>query len=189
MRLENLPDGGHVKVIWTRERSRDCIGDKSSRQRDPKTWWRRATATLLGVSFGSYRRRRRDVLMGRGGYVPLRRLCDIPLRRHWVFHLRLVWDVLATSHWDVVGCFIWNVPATSLGRTERRRYDVARTSCCWVGIKDFLSNNFYFQDRIMQITEIWSPWSWYIYIWKIFIQVYSYKHTYTKTDNTIFLCQ
>ena len=39
---------------------------------------------LLRVSFGSYRRRRRDVLMGRGGYVPLRRLSDVPLRRHWV---------------------------------------------------------------------------------------------------------
>ena len=37
-----------------------------------------------------YRRGRRDVLMGRGGYVPLRRLSDVALRRHWVFHLRLV---------------------------------------------------------------------------------------------------
>ena len=35
-------------------------------------WWRRTTVTLLGVSFGSYRRRRRDVLMGHCGYVPLR---------------------------------------------------------------------------------------------------------------------
>ena len=43
-------------------------------------------------------------------------------------------DVLATFHWDVVGCFIWNVPATSLGRTERRRYDVTTTSCCRVGL-------------------------------------------------------
>ena len=81
------------------------------------TWQRRTTATLLGVSFVSYRRRRRDVLMGRGGYVPLgrhwvfedalmrrrhyvpmrlhhdipiRRRKDVPLRRHWVFPLRLV---------------------------------------------------------------------------------------------------
>ena len=51
---------------------------------------RRATATLLGFSFGSYRRRRRDVLMGRRGYVPLRRLGDVPLRLRWVFHLRLI---------------------------------------------------------------------------------------------------
>ena len=102
MRLENLPDGGHVKVIWSRERSRDCTRDKASRQRDPKTWWRRTTATLLGVSFGSYRRRRRDVLIGRSGYVPLRRVGDVPLRRHWMFHLRLVWEwrrTDATSSW------------------------------------------------------------------------------------------
>ena len=90
MRLENLPDGGHVKVISSRERSRDCTRDKASRQRDPKTWWRRTTATLLGVSFGSYRRRRRDVLMRRHGYVPLRCLSDVALRLRWVFHLRLV---------------------------------------------------------------------------------------------------
>ena len=36
----------------------------------------------FGVSFGTYMRRRRDVLIGRLGYVPLRRL--------WVFHLRLI---------------------------------------------------------------------------------------------------
>ena len=154
MRLENLPDGGHVKVIWSRERSRDCTGDKASRQRDSKTWWRRTTATLLGVSFGTYMRRRRDVLMGRRGYVSLRRL--------WVFHLRLIWDVvetywwdvvitspwhvvtickqdvvktyhwdvLATFNWDVVGCFIWDVPVTLLGCLERPRYDVATMSGC-----------------------------------------------------------
>ena len=87
MRRENLPDGGHEKVLWKHsgERSRD----KGSRQRNSETWWRRTTATLLGVSFGSYRRRRRDVLMGRRGYVPLGRLGDVPLRRLWVFHLRL----------------------------------------------------------------------------------------------------
>ena len=43
------------------------------------------------------------------------------------------WDVLATFHWDVIGCFIWDVPTTSLGCQERRRYDVATTSCCRVG--------------------------------------------------------
>ena len=59
---------------------------------------RRTTATLMGVSFGSYRRRRQDVLMGRRIYVslrrlgdvPLRHLGDVPLRRRWVFHLRLI---------------------------------------------------------------------------------------------------
>ena len=59
-------------------------------------WWRRTTATLLGASFGSYRRLRRDVLMGRSGYVPLRRLGDVPLRRRWVFHLRPTCDVSGT---------------------------------------------------------------------------------------------
>ena len=52
--------------------------------------------TLLSVSLGTYRRRRKDVLMGRQRYVPLRRLGDIPLRRRWVFHLRLVRDVEET---------------------------------------------------------------------------------------------
>ena len=37
--------------------------------------------TLLGVSFGTYRRRRRDVPIKSHEYVPLRRLGDIPLRR------------------------------------------------------------------------------------------------------------
>ena len=85
--------------------------------------------------------RHHDISIRRFDDVPLRRLCDIPLRHHWVFHLRFVWDVvktyhwdvLATFHWDVVGCFIWDVPATSLGRIERPRYDVATTSCCRVG--------------------------------------------------------
>ena len=96
MRLENLPDGSHDQVIWSRERSRDGTREKDSRQRNSKTWLRRITATLLGVSFGSYRRPSREVLMGRGAYVPLRSLGDVPLRCHWVFHLRLAWDVTET---------------------------------------------------------------------------------------------
>ena len=170
MRVENLLDVGHDKVIWSRERSRDGTRDKVSRQRNCKTWWRRARGTLLGVSFGCYRRRRRDVLTGRSGYVPLRRLVDVPLRRHWVFYLRLVWDavetywwdfvitspwdviriyqqdvmktyhwdVLSTFHWYAVGYFIWDVPATSLGHTEGRPYDVATTSYCQMGIDLYL---------------------------------------------------
>ena len=43
----------------------------------------------MGVSFETYRRRPRDVLMGHRGYVPLRRIVDVPMRRRWVFHLRL----------------------------------------------------------------------------------------------------
>ena len=64
----------------------------ASRQRNSKMQWRGTTATLLGVSFGSYKRRRIDVLMGRRGYVPLRHLGDVPLRLLWVLmsSLRLV---------------------------------------------------------------------------------------------------
>ena len=136
-----------------------------SQQRNSETRWRCTTATLLSVWFGTYRRRRRDVLMGLQRYVPLRSLGDVTLRRRWLFHLRLFWDVeethwwgvvvtsswdvvttlqydvVETYHWDVlptfhrdvVGCFIWDVLATSLGRTERRRYDVAKKSCCRLG--------------------------------------------------------
>ena len=120
------------------------------------------------------RRPRRDLLMVRHRYVPLRSLGGVRLRRLWVFptgcfiwglfetlwrrtdgtlsfcpldtlsrtlsrrcHVETYhWDGLATFYWDIVGCFIWDVPATSLGRTERSRYDVAMTSCCrMVGIK------------------------------------------------------
>ena len=71
----------------------------------------------MGLSFGSYMRCRRDVLMRRRGFVPL--------RRRWVFHLSLVWDVmktyhwdvLATFHWDIVGCFIWDLFEMSWRRT------------------------------------------------------------------------
>ena len=65
------------------------------------------------VSFGNYRRRRRDVLMGRQGYEKLRRLGDVPLIRRWVFHLRLVWDVEETYWWDVVVMSSWNVAKIS----------------------------------------------------------------------------
>ena len=69
----------------------------------------------MGVSFETCLRRRGDVLIGRhcdvllrGSHgVPIRRLGDVPRRHRWVFHL--------------------GVLATSLGRTKRRRYDVATT--------------------------------------------------------------
>ena len=123
-----------------------------SLQRISETWWRHTTATLLGVTLETYRRRRRDILMGCCGYVTLRRLADVRLRRLWVFYLRFVWEVVGTNSWDVIlssswdvvttfqwhvvethhweihrdiiSCFIWDVPATSLGCTERRCHDV-----------------------------------------------------------------
>ena len=59
-------------------------------------WWRRTAATLLVVSIGPYRGGRRNILMGRRGYLPLTRLGDVPLRHRWVFHLRFVRDVADT---------------------------------------------------------------------------------------------
>ena len=55
-----------------------------------ETWWGCTTATLLGVLFGTYRRRCRNVIMRPRRYVPLRRLGDVTLRCCWVFYLRLV---------------------------------------------------------------------------------------------------
>ena len=78
-------------------------------QRNSEAWWRRTTAMSLSVSFGTYRRRHRHVLMGRQRYVPLKRLGDIPLRRHWMFHLRLIWDVRETPWWDVVVTPSWDI--------------------------------------------------------------------------------
>ena len=65
-----------------------------SRQRNSEMWWRRTTATLLGVSF---RRRCRDVLM------------DVMDMYHW--------DDLVMHHWDVVGYFILGFFHTSRRRT------------------------------------------------------------------------
>ena len=109
MRGGNLPDRGHDKVTWIR--SRDLL----TRRRDnvtPRCGGQRTTATLLDVSFGTYRRRCRDVLMGRCGLLPLRRLGDLPLRFIWVFHLELVWDVVETYWWDVVVTSSWDVVMT-----------------------------------------------------------------------------
>ena len=99
MRRGNLPDGGHDKVIWKRSR------DQLTRRHEQRN-------SLLRVSFGTYRRRRRDVQMGNRGYLPLRRLGEVPLRRRWVFYLRLVWDVMETNWWDVVVTSSWDVVTT-----------------------------------------------------------------------------
>ena len=52
--------------------------------------------TYHSAVIGSYRRRRTDVLIGRRGYVPLRRIGDVALRRHWVLHLRRTCDASRT---------------------------------------------------------------------------------------------
>ena len=87
----------------------------------------------LGVSSATSLRRCGDILMGHRCYVFLRRRHDVPI------------DVLATFHGDVVGCFNWGVPATLLGCTEGRRYDVASTSFCGVGYR-FTYSQIFFRD-------------------------------------------
>ena len=105
--------------------------------------------------------RRRHVLIRRREYVPLRRLGDVPLRRLWMFiwdlfekswrrtdemlSIRFLekssWHTNKTS-WRRTTETSWRRFSesslgvsfeTSLGHTERRRYDVAVTSCCRVG--------------------------------------------------------
>ena len=110
------------------------------RQRNSETCWKITTATLLGVSFGSYRRRCRDLLMRRHRCVPLRCLDDVPLRRRWVFHLRFVWDVLETFWWNVVitsTCYTQlrrrqEVPIKRCGDLLLRRVGVFPPRCRWV---------------------------------------------------------
>ena len=98
-------------------------------RRNSKTWWRRTTATLLGVSFGSYRRSRRDVLMRCRAYVPLRGLNNIPLIRCRVFHLRLVWDVVVILWWGVVFTSNWNAIKTfQYDVVETNHWDILATS-------------------------------------------------------------
>ena len=115
MKLENLPDGGHDKLIW--KRNRDRTRDKASQQRISETWWRRTA--LLSVSFGTYMRRRRHILMGRRGYVLMRRLGDVPLGRLWVFHLRLIWRRTdGTSSLRFLQTLSWHTNKTSRRTTE-----------------------------------------------------------------------
>ena len=132
-------------------------------QHNSETWWRRTTATLMGVSIRTYRRRDKDVLMGHRGYVPLRDLggvpmslgvsfetClgrreDVPMRRRCYILLRSCHDVPIRCCGDVPlrrlgdvpsrrrGVFLLRHSATSLGWIERRCYNVATASSCRVG--------------------------------------------------------
>ena len=95
--------------------------NKTLAQCNSETWWRRITATLLDVSLGTYRRRRRDVLMARLGYVPLRRLGDVPLRRRLLFHLRFVREVVETYWCYVLLRRCHKVPIRSRGDVPLRR--------------------------------------------------------------------
>ena len=152
MRRENLPAGGQDKVIW--KRNRDRSRDKASQQRNSETWWTRTIATLLGVSFGSYRRRRRDVLMGRRGYVPLKRLGDVPLRRRWVFHLRLIWDVIETYWWDVVITSSWmlspHTNKTSWRRTTETSWRRSSETSLGVSFETYLRRRWHVNEASLR---------------------------------------
>ena len=97
---------------------------RPSQQRISESWWRRTTAILLGVSFGTYRRRRRDVAMGRRGYVPLRRIGDVPLRL-----ARVSFETCLRHRGDVLMgrcCYVFlrrrhDVPITRRGKGTMRR--------------------------------------------------------------------
>ena len=64
-------------------------------------WWKRTAVTLLSVSFGTYRRRRRNVVMERRGYLPLRRRGDVQMRGHCYVLLRCRHDVPIRRRGDV----------------------------------------------------------------------------------------
>ena len=146
MRRENLPAEGDDKVIW--KRSGDRSRDKASRQRNSETWWRCTAATLLGVSFGSYRRRRRDILMemswihttetswwgttetslGVSFETYLRRRGDVLMgRRHYV-PMRRHHDIPIRRREDVPLRRLGDVPLRGRGMFHlRRTCDVAGT--------------------------------------------------------------
>ena len=97
--------------------------------------------------------------MGSPGFVSLRLLGDVPLRRRWFFIWDLFetswtrtdgtsllhpleistrrsnktsWRRIAGTSWRrFIKKFLGVSFETSLGRSKRRRYDVATTSCCW----------------------------------------------------------
>ena len=124
MKLENLPDEGHEKLIWkcSRDRSRERRHNNvTPRHGGDVPQWRYRV-------FQTYLRHRGDVLMWRRHYVPLRRRHDIPIRRREDIPLRRLGDIALTRGW-----------VFHLRRTERRYYDVATTSCCRVGI--FMKKN------------------------------------------------
>ena len=140
--LNETWNGGHDKVIS--KRSRDRSRDKALWQRNSETWWRRTTATLLGVSFGSYRRRTNgaswiratemswwrttETLLGVSFETYLRRLGDVLIGlRHYV-PLRCLHDILIRSRKDVPLRRRGNVPLRSRWVLHlRRTCDVAGT--------------------------------------------------------------
>ena len=142
MRHESLPDGGRLKIIW--KCSTDRSRDKASRQRNSETSWRRTTVTLLGASFGSYRRRTNgtswirttetswwcttETSLGVSFETYLRRRGDVLMGRRYYVPLRRRHDIPIRPCEDV--------PLRRFGNVQLRRrwvfhligtWDVART--------------------------------------------------------------
>ena len=103
-------------------------------QHNSETWWRRTIATLLRVSFGTYRRCRRDLLMRYRGYVPMRRLGDVPLRHCCVFEtwLRRPGDVLMERLCNILLRRRRDVPVKRRGDIPLRSLDEVPLKRRWV---------------------------------------------------------
>ena len=83
-------------------------------------------SNVIGVSFWTYRRRRRVVLMGGRGYVPLRRLGDVPLRHRWVF----IYDLFETSWRRTDWTSLFRPLQTSSRRSNKTSWrSTIETSC------------------------------------------------------------
>ena len=110
--------------IWKGRRNRSR--DKASQQRNSETWWRRTTATLLGVSFGSYRRRRRDELNGASWIRTTKTSCwlttETPLNVSFETYLRLRHYVPLRRRHDILIKRCEDVPLTRLGDVPLRRH-------------------------------------------------------------------
>ena len=110
--------------------------------------WGHTTEPSLGALFEICLRRCRDVLMRRRCYVLLWHRQEVPIWHRGDIPLRLPGNVPARHRWML----IWDVPSTSLGRTQRRHYDVATMSCCWVGQESSIALK-WFQDKYMKINS------------------------------------
>ena len=109
-------------------------------QHNSETWWRSTTATLLGISFRTYRRRCRDVVMGCCGYVPLRGRTtetsfggsfETCLRRHGDVLMRHRCYVLLRRRYDVPIGRCGDVPVRRLGDVPpTRRWVLHLRSTC-----------------------------------------------------------
>ena len=107
-----------------------------SRKRNSETWWRRTTTILLGVLFETYRRRRRDVPIGRCGYLPLRRLGNVLLKRCFMR------DLFETSWRCAYGTSLLRPFETSLRRSNKTSGRCTTDTSWWRSIETSLVVSF-----------------------------------------------